>query len=168
MKNCPIETECKFLIRMPDTAALAAMDGARVLAITQTYLTAPAGVTERVRRTEERGETRFSHTVKRRLSDLSAYEEEEMLDAARYAALLGRADPALRPIVKTRYAIPAGALVYEIDVYPFWRDRAVLEIELPREDAPFALPEFVSVIADVSADARYKNVSLAREIPDIF
>lgn len=168
MKNSPIETERKYLIRMPDTAALAAMTGARVLLIRQTYLAAPAGVTERVRRTQEGETVRFTHTVKRRLSALSAYEDEETIDEARYEALLLRADPALRPIDKTRCAIPLNGFVYEIDVYPFWREQAILEIELPCEDVEPPVPEFVRVIADVSGDVRYKNVSLARQIPDIF
>ena len=35
-----IETERKFLIRMPDTALLAAQPGAAILHLTQTYLLA--------------------------------------------------------------------------------------------------------------------------------
>ena len=52
-----------------------------------------------------------------------------------------------------------------IDVYPFWQRQAVLEVELPSEDTPLLLPTYIEVIREVSGDRRYKNVSLAREIP---
>ena len=77
--STPIETERKFLIRRPDPAALAALPGARVIRIVQTYLTAPAGVTARVRRAEENGGVRWIYTEKRRLSAMSAYEDEREL-----------------------------------------------------------------------------------------
>ncbi|MGM9653084.1 MAG: hypothetical protein ACI3XP_05550 [Eubacteriales bacterium] len=165
MSGSPIETERKYLIRYPDTAALAAMEGARVLSLRQTYLLGDEGVTARVRRTEEAGRVRYTYTEKRRISALSAYETEYEISAAEYDKRLAHADPARRPIEKTRYVIPCGALRCEIDVYPFWQDRAILEIELPREDTPVVLPDYVSLIADVSGDARYKNSALAVSVP---
>ena len=53
----------------------------------------------------------------------------------------------------------------EIDLYDFWQDRATLEVELATEAEAFTLPPFVTVLRDVTADKRYKNVSLAAELP---
>ena len=50
--------------------------------------------------------------------------------------------------------------------YPFWQKQAVLEVELPSEDTELVLPPYLTVLCDVSGDRRYKNVSLARAIPD--
>ena len=41
-----------------------------------------------------------------------------------------------------------------------------MEIELSDENEPFSLPPGILVLRDVSADPRYKNAALAKEIPD--
>lgn len=165
MADCPIEIERKYLIAYPDTGLLRRMNGVRIWDITQTYLTSDAGVTARVRRIAEEDTVRFVYTAKRRISDLSAFEEERDLTYAEYETCLLRADPDRTPVRKTRYKIPCGEFVWEIDVYPFWSDRAILEIELPEEETEAPIPPFVTVLRDVSGDKRYKNASLAKDIP---
>lgn len=58
-----------------------------------------------------------------------------------------------------------GALTAEVDVFPFWQDRAFCEVELPDEATVVTLPEFLDVIREVTEDKRYTNLALAREIP---
>ena len=48
-----IETERKYLIETPDFSHLADMDGYSSKSFAQTYLSAPKGVTRRVRRSEK-------------------------------------------------------------------------------------------------------------------
>ncbi len=162
--QAPIECERKFLIRMPSEDALLAM-GAEKSHITQTYLAAPATLTARVRRRVFDEKTVYTHTVKRRITALSAIEEEKEISPAEYDELLRSADPTRHPVEKTRYALPYAGHVLEIDVYPFWRRQAVLEVELESEKETFALPEFLTVLCEVTADKRYKNASLAKHIP---
>lgn len=159
------EIERKYLIAMPDTAFLRAQSGCEVWEIEQTYLTGEHGETRRVRRIVQGGAVRYCRTVKRRISDLSCEEREDAVDRETYEALLREADAALRPIVKTRYRVPYEGQVLEFDVYPFWSDRAVLEIELEREDQPVRMPQWVHVLRDVTADRRYKNIRLAASVP---
>ena len=159
-----IEIERKFLIAMPSAEWLLA-EGAACDAITQTYLLSEEGVTARVRRREGAEGVEYTHTEKRRLTDLAAKEDERRIGAEEYEALLRRADPALSPITKVRYSLPYGGRLLEIDVYPFWQRTAVLEVELPSEEAPLALPPALCVLAEVTADKRYKNVSLAASVP---
>ena len=66
---------------------------------------------------------------------------------------------------KTRWCIPFGSHVQEIDLYPFWSDQAVLEVELQSEEEEFLLPPEIRVIREVTGDPRYLNSSLARELP---
>ena len=165
MKNTPIETERKFLIAYPDTDFLRRQSGCRVLSIEQIYLSAPRASTRRIRRTEEEGTVRFWFTEKRKLTAMSAFEDEREITAAEYETLRAEAEPACRPILKTRYALPHGALTAEIDVYPFWVDRAILEVELPGESAELTLPEYVRLIREVTEDFRYKNRALAQSVP---
>ena len=100
-----------------------------------------------------------------RRRDRTAEEEEYEIDEATYRAALRVSDPARLPIQKTRYAIPYAGHVMEVDIYTFWDDRATLEVELTDEEEEFLLPPYLSVIAEVTADRRYKNAQLAKEIP---
>ena len=160
----PKEIERKFLIRRPDETMLATRENVIVYHMAQTYLLAGAGTTERVRCRESNGETRFFHTVKRRLSELTAEESEQEIDETAYRALLLRAEPARRTIYKTRYAFPYRDHLMEVDIYPFWEKQAVLEIELGSETESYSIPPFLSLLREVTADYRYKNASLAKVI----
>ena len=160
------EIERKYLIEYPDKTVLEAAEGVRIKRIEQTYLLSEPGETRRVRKMLENGVTRYIETRKCRISDLRATEEEKELSVAEYDALLRLADPALRPIFKTRYAIPYAGHVAEVDLYDFWQDRATVEVELADEREPVELPPYLRVIREVSGDKRYKNVNLARELPE--
>ena len=65
-------------------------------------------------------------------------------------------------ITKDRYNIVEGETTYEIDVYPFWDDRAILEIEMEDEKEDIIIPDFVEVVRDVTEESAYKNSSLAK------
>ena len=54
----------------------------------------------------------------------------------------------------------------EIDLYDFWQDRATLEVELSAEDEGFTILPSIKVIREVTSDHRYKNVNLARNLPN--
>jgi CYTH domain-containing protein len=79
--------------------------------------------------------------------------------------LLGEADALRQPIEKRRYMIPFGAHLLEIDLYPFWERTAVLEIELSSEEDAVELPDFLTVLREVSAEKAFKNRALALHIP---
>ena len=159
------ETERKFLIAYPDTDALLRLPGATVSEITQTYLLHPEGHSERVRmRTYAEG-TVYYHTVKRFLTAMTNEEIEREISSEEYRELLVRADPRRMPIRKTRICVPHGAHVLEIDIYPFWKKQAVLEVELESEDTPLTLPSFVNVLREVTGEKAYKNRALALYVP---
>lgn len=161
-----IETERKFLIMYPDIDILLLQNGIEKKKIFQTYLLSEKGITDRVRKVLCFGKEEFIRTQKRRISSVSCFEDEKSITKAEYEKLLEKADKSLSTIVKERYAFPYKNHTVEIDIYPFWNDRAVLEIELKEESETFVIPEFVSVIKEVTDDKRYKNVSLARVIPN--
>lgn len=65
------------------------------------------------------------------------------------------------PVRKTRYEIPRGDVVWELDVYHGELDGLLtLEVELESEDQEVELPEFVG--REVTEDPRYKNSALAQ------
>lgn len=165
MNDKPLETERKFLIAMPDPELLDALGFDRI-EITQTYLLAPSiDFSSRVRLSITDGRRVYTATEKQRLSDLTRTELEREISEREYTRLLKKADPALRPIKKLRRTAPYAGVLLEIDIYPFWQDRAILETELKSEDQPVSLPDYIRVIREVSFDPRYTNRSLAAAVP---
>ena len=150
---------------MPDLKLLESCDGVRIKKIEQTYLEYESGKNARVRRIDEGGRVSFVKTVKQRISALSSFEDEHEIDENTYADELLHADKTKQTVRKTRYCIPFDNHVIEIDVYPFWNDRAILEVELASEDESFSLPDHIKVIKEVSEDSRNKNTKLAESGP---
>ncbi len=79
-----------------------------------------------------------------------------------YLRLLMDADPSCRPVRKTRYCLTYENQYFEIDVYPFWSDKAIVELELSDENTDVKFPKEIKVIREVTDDISYKNVSLAK------
>lgn len=165
-RRAPVECERKLLVSLFDLSLWEGREGYEKSRITQTYLLAPSGVTARVRAREYPDKTVYTHTEKRRMTAVSAIENEREITRAEYETLLDAADPARRPIIKTRHVIPYQGHILELDVYPFWQKQAVLEVELESEEEAFALPPEIRVIREVTAEKAYKNAWLALHIPE--
>lgn len=159
------EIERKFLVAYPDISKIEGITGCRKREILQTYLQAEKGETHRVRRVLEGDKITYMETRKLRISMLRAVEEEREITEGEYRALLEGREAGSCPIEKTRYAFPFGTHVVELDLYPFWQDRAIVEVELKNEDESFSLPPFLRVLKEVTDDKRYKNVNLAKLVP---
>ena len=157
-----LEIERKYLIRMPQAALLNALP--RSL-IEQVYILSPEGGRERIRRRDYGDKTVFTHTAKKRVSDITRVELEREIGEEEFKALLRKADPERRVIRKTRYLYEFRRQCFEIDVFPFWEDRALMELELEREEQEILLPDGIEIIREVTAEKRYTNSALAREIP---
>lgn len=71
------------------------------------------------------------------------------------------ADTSKRQIRKTRYCLTYESQYFEIDIYPFWKDKAIVEIELNDEKTVIVFPDFIKIIKEVTNDESYKNASLA-------
>ena len=155
----PREIERKFLIKKPDVALLAQ---ARPIEIMQTYLKSAPEEEVRVR---QRGDGRhfvYYKTVKRPVNALTRVETEERLTEKEYLRLLMEADPSRRPIRKTRYCLTYENQYFEIDLYPFWEEEALMEIELASETAPVKLPPFLKILREVTGEEAYTNAALAK------
>ena len=150
------EVERKYLLRgFPELGGLEA----EVWEVEQGWLPGER-LAERVRRVRAGGEERWYRTVKLGKGVRRTEVEEET------PAKLGRALWKLtrgKRVRKRRYRVADGALVWEID--RFHRRRLVLaEVELPSEDAPVELPEWLRpyVEREVTGDPAYVNLNLAR------
>ena len=158
----PFEIERKFLIEYPDIKALEALPNCRKVEIIQTYLKAKDGDELRIRQRGENGSYVYYKTLKHTVTGMKRVEIEENLTQDEYLQLLMEADPALRQIRKTRYCLTHENQYFEIDVFPFWTDRALMEIELHDGNEEIRFPKQMKVIKEVTDDQNYKNASLAR------
>lgn len=159
------EIERKFLIEYPDVNELEAYPNSTKSEIAQTYLLTDDGFTSRIRKRTTNGATKYIFTEKKRVNDVKCIENEREITKEEYNDLLRLADPERRTVEKTRYCLPYGERVVEIDIYPFWTDRAIAEVEMEDEGERVLLPGFIKVIREVTAEKAYKNVALAKEIP---
>ena len=163
MSGLPMEIERKYIISLPSEEQLAAVPGARRTDIVQTYLFVPEnGARRRVRKrgTEQSGWV-YTYTEKTDIAPGERIETEREIDAAEYDWLLAEASPDRPPIIKSRYVFVYEGQEFELDVYPFSSELAVLEIELDRIDREVKLPPFLNVLRDVTGDKRYENSQLA-------
>ena len=157
----PFEIERKFLIKYPDINWLESISNCQRIEIIQTYLNSKEGEEVRVRQRGINGNYIYFQTLKRSISDLKRIEIERRLSKDKYLTLLMEADPKKRQIRKTRYCLTFENQYFEIDVYPFWADKAIMEIELSDENTEIIFPKQIKVIKEVTDDESYKNVSLA-------
>ncbi len=158
----PYEIERKFLIEYPDINWLESNPSCQRIEIIQTYLNSKAGEEVRVRQRGMDGNYIYFQTIKKKVSDVKRVEIEKRLSQAEYLRLLMEADTTKRQIRKTRYCLTFESRYFEIDIYPFWNDKAIAEIELSSENEEIVFPDEIKVIREVTDDESYKNASLAK------
>ena len=96
-----VETERKFLIRLPDLDFVKSLPECRVRRIRQTYLIkVKKGLERRVRRIEEGERVTWVFTRKEKLTKLSRLEDDREITEEEYRAFYADADTEL---TKTRY-----------------------------------------------------------------
>ena len=152
----PVEIERKFLIKMPDIHKLCNMKNCKGVNISQAYLDIPG---KNVRIRNRNGI--YIKTEKTKITDITRYETESVITETEYNKLLKYKHPLLETVTKTRYCLLWMGKYFEIDVFPFSKDYAYVEIELISEDEEFTIPDFIEVIKEVTLDKRYTNKSIA-------
>ena len=165
-KELPLEIEKKLLIRMPDLEWIEKNTNVKVAKISQTYLGLKKdGFGERVRKMTINNVTKYYHTSKKSLSNMTRIEIENEISRNKYYEYMSLKSRR-GTLHKTRYIISMNNLKYEIDVYPFWEETAILEIELESENQKYDIPQFIEVIGDVTGNRDYSNSSLVSKFYD--
>ena len=162
----PMETRRKYLIARPDSAALDSRPNCRRVEITQAYLRSGIpGETIRIRQRGHDGSYVYFKTRKRTM-DGQRIEMEERLTRHEFRDLLMQADPAYRTIRKDRWYLSENGLYYNIDLYPQWDDRALLEVELYSAGDEVIFPEGIRVIREVTGEKEFTNPYIARNLSE--
>ena len=160
----PYEIERKFLIEIPDLEYLESLPNCEKVQIVQTYLKSNDDEEIRIRQRGSNGSFTYSKTRKINISNLKRIEVETRLTAEEYINELLNADPERGQIIKDRYCLSYDNQYFEIDIYPFWKDKAIAEIELSSENQKIDLPPFLEVIEEVTDNINYKNSEIAKQI----
>lgn len=145
------EIERKFLIRGEFKSGATA-----VLQISQGYLNSNENRTVRIRIIGDKGFI----TIKGKSSSdgVSRFEWEHEIPAEDARMLLGLCEPGI--IDKSRYLVPEGKHVFEVDVFHGDNEGLVIaEIELEDENEEFEHPEWLG--EEVTGDPKYYNSALS-------
>lgn len=156
----PLEIERKFLINYPPIDKLESLPNCRAVDITQVYLNIPDS-NVRIRKRVVDGICTCIRTEKSKLTDMTRIETESVISPKEYDELMQYMHPDTEAVEKTRYCLMHNGQYFEIDVFPFWDDKAYLEIELTHEDESIDIPPFIEIIKEVTNDKRYTNKSIA-------
>lgn len=163
MNNNNMEIERKFLIAYPDKAFLDSLS--ERTEIEQTYLNVSEhGGRMRVRKRGLDGNWVYTKTEKKKITEVSRVEIESEITESEYLELLNYSDSERATVCKTRYCYTYKNQTFEIDVYPFWTDKAVMELELESEEQTIDFPPYISLIKEVTTDKEYTNASIAKKL----
>ncbi|MBQ3356941.1 MAG: AAA family ATPase [Oscillospiraceae bacterium] len=156
----PMPRKKKYLIALPDMEQLAASYNTAALDMMQTYLreTKP-GVERRVRQQRNGTEYLYFYTEKHLMKDGTKWDTEKTISQKDYIQYLMEGDPALHQVHKIKYRFTYRDQRFEIDVYPFCEDKAIM-FRYAESDS-VELPPEITVLRDVSDDPDYKNRQLA-------
>ncbi|MBR6890843.1 MAG: AAA family ATPase [Clostridia bacterium] len=157
----PMVKKRKFLVEMPDVNKLCEQYGALALDMMQTYLHMVAPNVERRIRQQKNGEDYlYFYTEKHLMPGGAKWDTEKPISEKAYIRYLMEGDSSLHSVRKTKYRFIFGGYRFELDVYPFSTDRAMLFMYAGGADA--AMPPEIKVIREVTGDPAYKNRHLAQ------
>ena len=160
----PIETERKYLVEIPDVNMLEKTGFCRKVNISQSYLNYPDGTYFRIRKRGCGENYIYIKTVKKKINDLKRVEIETRLTKDEYNALLNDATAQKYTLDKVRYCIVYKNQYFELDVFPFMKDTALLEIELIHGSEKIDFPPYIKIIREVTFDDEYKNYNIAKRL----
>lgn len=151
----------KYLISMPEMEKFAAKYGAVAIDMMQTYLcdTSP-DIERRVRQQENGDDYLYFYNEKHFAADGTRWDTEKPISEKKYIRYLMEGDREFRPVTKTKYRFVYNTCRFEIDVYPFSDEHAILFCY--SDDGNAEIPQELEIIREVTGDPMFKNKQLAR------
>lgn len=135
----------------------------RVCPIEQTYLKNEKAAERVRRRFDVEGKSwTYTHTIKTFVQAGHNIEDERVIDAQEYDALLRRSAPDQSPVRKLRYVFDWKDLTYEVDYFCYPFEAVLLEVEIPSLDTPLEVPSFLGGVQEVTPDRRWSNEAISK------
>lgn len=160
----PVEIFKKYLVEMDDDIRARMLElGASKTHIVQHYLKSQPGMERRIRTKEEKdGQKACYYSEATMLTPNTRIKKDRIISTGRYIDYSLEIDPNLHPIDKMRYSFKYGDTFYKLDVFSFDHTKALLSVQVANEDDDIPVPDFFTVIKDVSEVVNYKNYYLAK------
>lgn len=162
MKN--FEIERKFLIKMPTEQELKNLAPRTEHHILQTYLLPHNGITERRVRQSSFAEGpgyNLYYTEKTKVKFGTREEKESQIDIMTYLRCLQEADTSLHQISKVRHSFMHKNRLFEMDIYSFNQEYAILEVELKDINEEVEMPP-LRIVCEVTDNENFCNHTLAK------
>ena len=158
----PEEVWHKYLIELPDVAKLVERYRAAGIDMMQTYLsqTSPS-IVRRIRQQKNGDEYLYFYTEKHYTGD-GQWETERPISGKEYIQYLMEGDISLHAVHKMKYRFNYEGHRFEIDVYPFSDERAIMRAAMPKDKDEIAIPPEVKILREVTNDPAYRNSQLAK------
>ena len=158
----PEEVWHKYLIELPDVAKLVERYCAAGIDMMQTYLsqTSPS-IVRRIRQQKNGDEYLYFYTEKHYTGD-GTWETERPISGKEYIQYLMEGDISLHAVHKMKYRFNYEGHRFEIDVYPFSDERAIMRAAMPKDKDEIAIPPEVKILREVTNDPAYRNSQLAK------
>ena len=159
----PMDKKHKYLIAMPDMNQLVVNYGAVPFEMTQNYLvvTNPR-IERRIRKQKNGSDYLFFYTEKHLMEDGTMWDTERPISSKEYKKYLLEAEPGLQPVHKVKYRFNRGRQRFELDVYPFSKEKAVMFAYAGNDTDEISLPPEIEILREVTGNPEYKNKTLAR------
>ena len=160
-----LEIERKYIIEMPDVSVLSQQPEYTVSGILQIYIQGAIGETHRVRRRDFSNRVVCTETRKIRIDKISSTEIEGEISIEEFDRLALTILDGTQPINKLRHTFIYEGQIFEIDVYPQWKNTAIMETELDDPKKEVKIPSFINILREVTGNKAYSNAGMSRRFP---
>ena len=161
----PLEIERKYIIEIPEESVMQCAEEYSKSHILQIYLKGEEGLTHRIRKRIFEDVTEYTETTKIRLDAMTAIENERVITEEEFLNLEKNIKEGTRPIYKIRHTFVFEEQVFEVDVYPEWKNSCILETELNNKETRVVFPTFINIIKEVTGIKGYSNAQMSMDFP---
>lgn len=155
------EIERKFLIDIPKQEILDSLH-AKKIEIEQIYIKSNTNKLFRIRKASANNNSIYTLTSKENINRCKRIENEKKITEYEYNRLAAFfRDNNYATIHKTRYRFLSNNQYFELDIYPFMKNKAILEIELTDENQSIKIPSQLGIAKDITYNDKYKNENIA-------
>ncbi|MCH5167622.1 MAG: AAA family ATPase [Erysipelotrichales bacterium] len=160
-----IRNQRKFLVESLDVETLAGV--ASKVDITQDYLNSSDNYEYRLRCMSQKGSSSYHFAVlKKGENGKREIIKEEIISKKAYEKLLLTKSESIETIRKSRYSFVHNKQYFKLDI--FEDGLMMLEVNLTKENPELTIPEFVSVLDDVTNNSEYTNINIARRKKEVY
>ena len=153
-----VDLEKRYLISCPDMEWIKAQPGCQKIDIIDTFLYTESG--ERVIRQRGDGRNYICYETAVRPDGIRL---ESRMSEDEYLRLMEMADKSVPVLRRTRYCFVYEQHYFEIDIFPFEKEFAILQIRQQTAEKTVSFPPEIEVTREITDDANYSNKNIAKK-----